>query len=104
MKLHSAAGRGVVWVVGGAVVGWSIPLATRFASQRYYTDAASVAILVEMRSELFRDGKHLFEIGLFNAIPFVIALGLVEALESWSSRSVVSRHGCDGESSFFCAA
>jgi hypothetical protein len=53
-------------------------MATRFASERFYTAASACAILRRMHEEMFRGGANLFFVGALNAVPFAVGLALVE--------------------------
>ena len=68
--------RRVALVLAGTVIGWLVPMATRFASERFYTANDTLAILARMRRELLLDGYGLFFVGVVNAVPFAVGLVL----------------------------
>jgi hypothetical protein len=78
--------RGILWVLLAALVGWLVPMGTRFGSERFYTAASLAAILGRMREEMFREGDQLFLVGALNAIPFAVGIALAEGTRALARR------------------
>ncbi len=68
------AARILFLVLVASLVGWAVPMTTRFVSERFYSTRGTAAILASMRAEVFEGG--LFLVGLLNAVPFALAVAL----------------------------
>jgi hypothetical protein len=66
----------LVLVLLASLVGWAVPMATRFASERFYSTRDTSAIVAGMRAEMFETGHNLFLVGLLNALPFAVVVAL----------------------------